>query len=121
MSDELARLSRTEWVDREPPERRLRLRRDGTGYYERDAPSGQRPVHENLLWRTEGATLHLKFAHARLWTEVPFDLRDGTAEGGGRFGRSALVLAWDPYVRVFEERETAALMLESDAGAPLPS
>ncbi len=112
-------LCRTDWVERAEPFRRLKFRRDGTGYYEREALGEKRFVHENLLYRVDGERLHLKFAHARLWTEVSARLAPGL-EATQRLGERVLSLAQDPYASTLEETATAELTLESDSGAALP-
>jgi len=114
-------LRRFEWIGTCSPVVRMLFRRDGTGWYERDAPPGTRPVHENLLWRAEEPRLAIKFSHARGWHEVAADLAAGPVAADGRTGAWRLVLAEDPYARVQEERATGELELLSDAGAALPS
>lgn len=100
---------------------RMKFRRDGTGYFERDTGGGARLVHERLLWKIEGTALHLKFAHARFWTDVPMSTRAGTPSDDGRFGHQVLELGRDPYAWTLEEKQTGALVLLSDRGAALPS
>lgn len=112
-------LTRNEWTD-EALEIRMRFRRDGTGWYEREATAGRPFLHENLLWRVEGESLHLKFAHARLWSDVAATASEGTPSQDGRFGQRRLVFARDPYAWTLEERLTPPLELLSDRGAGLP-
>lgn len=111
-------LVRNEWVERPSEQRRLKFRRDGTGFYEREGQPGARLVHENFLYRVEGGTLHLKFAHAREWAPFAFDVKDGSA-ADSRFGKWEMSLERDPYAWILEEKMTGALELQSDAGAAL--
>ena len=112
-------LIRHEWTD-VSRDVRMKFRRDGTGWYERESAPDRPFVHENLLWRIEGEVLQMKFAHARLWTEVPIAASEGVPSDDGRYGQRRLSLARDPYARTLEERQTPALLLESDRGAALP-
>lgn len=112
--DHASELIRFEWVEQPGPGVRMKLRRDGTGFYERE---GERFVRDNLLYEVEETGLRLKFAHAREWTRVGARLAPGS--GKDRFGAWSLVLDRDPYVAVFEERTTGALALVSDVGAAL--
>lgn len=116
---DLDTLSRFDWVTAGAPTVRLVLRRDGSGFYERDAGPGLRALREHLLHRLEGAALSLKFAHARGWVEVEARLSPGTPGADGRMGRYLLELATDPYVAAVEDRPAPPLTLESDAGAAL--
>lgn len=111
-------LCRDEWIASGAPEIRLRLRKDGTGYYDRKEPG--RLIHEKLLYKLEGS-LHLKLAHARGWVEVSAAVRPGPGKEGERFGQRELVLSQDPYAAAIEDRPSAELILQSDAGASLPS
>ena len=112
-------LWKTEWIERPVAGVRMKFRRDGTGFYEREGAPGTRLTRDNLLFRLEGNVLHLKFAHARLWTEVGVTHSQGDALPGERFGEKQLTLDHDPYARVFEERKTPPLVLFSDSGAAL--
>lgn len=113
-------LVRNEWTDG-ACDVRVKFRRDGTGYYEREMAVNRSFVHENFLWRVESpSTLHLKFAHARLWSEFQVKTSEGTPTDDARFGRWLLELERDPYAWTLEERATDALVLRSDRGAPLP-
>lgn len=113
-------LIRNEWTDASL-DVRMKFRQDQTGYYERELAADRPFVHENFLWQIEGeGTLRLKFAHARLWSEVDAATGEGVPTDDGRFGRWLLTLARDPYAWTLEERITGALVLRSDRGAPLP-
>ena len=120
MSLDQSILVRTDWVDVSGVVR-MKFRRDGTGYYEREADENRRFVHENLLWKVENGMLHLKFARARLWTDVTAETRTGTPSEDGRLGENVLALGSDPYARAVEDTHTAPLVLSSDRGAALPS
>lgn len=111
-------LCRDEWIATGAREIRLRLRKDGSGYYDRKE-SG-RLIHEKLLFKLEGA-LRLKLAHARLWIDVEASVRPGPGKEGDRFGQRELVLSKDPYAAAIEDAPSAELILQSDAGASLPS
>lgn len=111
-------LCRDEWVTPCVPEIRMRFRKDGTGYYDRKEPG--RLVHEKLLYEL-GASLRLKLAHARGWIEVAATVRPGPALQGDRFAERELILSQDPYRRAVEDRPCDELVLQSDAGASLPS
>lgn len=112
-------LTRYEWTDASQVVR-MKFRRDGTGWYERESAPDRPFVHENLLWRIEATSLHLKFAHARLWTEVSVTASEGELSEDGRFGLRRLHFARDPYAWTLEEHQTPALVLQSDRGAALP-
>lgn len=113
-------LSRDEWVSSAPREICLRLRRDGTGYYDRKEP-GARIIHEKLMFKIESETLRIKFNRARLWVDVAGEIREGPGGTTDRFGRQELVLEKDPYATAIEELAAAVqLVLQSDAGASLP-
>lgn len=112
-------LTRFEWVQQPEPGVRMKFRKDGTGYYEREGAAGTRFTHDNLLYRLEEKTLHLKFAHARQWMQIGIEMAEGSANEQERLGRMTLTLAHDPYVALFEERLTQALVLLSDSGAAL--
>jgi hypothetical protein len=114
-----ASLTQAEWVEHPGPGVRFKFRRNGTGFYEREGASPASFRRDNLLWKVEGEQLYLKFAHAREWTAVGAQLSPGDALPAPRFGKWMLVLAFDPYAAVFEERETAPLALVSDTGAAL--
>jgi hypothetical protein len=117
---DLDTLARFDWISPSRPAVRMVFRRDGTGFYERDAGPGLRAVRENLLHRSEGARLlRLKFARARGWIELEAELRAGAAEPGARLAQHLLFLAEDPYAATLGERLTGPLTLESDAGAAL--
>lgn len=113
-------LVQTEWVEQVELARRFKFRRDSTGFFEREAAPGARFVHENFLWKLEGGRLHLKFAHARSWTDLAATLRAGTAPDDARVGVRELVLERDPYAWTMEERALGELVLASDRGAALP-
>lgn len=113
-------LVRNEWTDSNC-DVRVKFRKDGTGFWERELADNRPFVHENFLWRVEGEfALRLKFAHARLWTEVEAQTAEGTPTDDGRFGRWLLTLERDPYAWALEEVATEAFVLRSDRGAPLP-
>ncbi len=119
MVDAIATLLQFEWAQQPEPGVRMKFRRDGTGYYEREGGPGARLIHENLLHRLENGVLHLKFAHARSWTEVSATLQNGGGSPGDRLGLWELTLAQDAYALIFEERATPPLVLLSDRGAAL--
>ena len=116
-------LCRVDWLDTgaEHPIRYI-FRKDGSGYCDREAGPGARPVFEKLLWKvspadagraTEGVRsveLGLKFAHARGWLAVEARLTDEPL---------ALTLALDPWVLALEERRTAPQRLLADTGPSL--
>lgn len=112
-------LSRDEWTVASPREIRLRLRKDGTGYFDRKEPGG-RIIHEKLLFRVEAGTISIKFNHARLWIDVAAEVRKGPGTPGDRFGQLELVLEKDPYAAEIEGLQPGKLVLQSDAGASLP-
>lgn len=112
-------LTRYEWTDASH-DVRMKFRRDGTGWYERESSSERPFVHENLLWRIEAGALHLKFAHARLWADVMATPGEGVVSDDGRFGHQRLTFARDPYAWTLEENHTPTLELQSDRGAALP-
>ncbi len=112
-------LTRYEWVDPAGPGVRLKFRKDGTGYYEREGAPGTRLLRDNFLFRLEGGTLHLKFAHAREWTTVGVELKEGTAAADSRLGRFTLALLHDPYAQAIEDRPSTTVSLVSDSGAAL--
>lgn len=118
---DVTRLVRYEWVDREDGSLRMRFRRDGTGYYQRDASAEGRAISERLLYRVDDDGLHLKFAHARLWVLVDASLVEGDAPQGARIGEFELVLPRDPYAHAVDDQITPPLVLKSDRGAALPS
>lgn len=113
------RLVRGEWVDASRNVR-MRFRPNGTGYYEREATEDAPFLHENLLWRVEDSQLHLKFAHARLWTQVGFTFETGAATDDGRYGPDCLHLERCAYTWAIEDRPTNELRLQHDRGAGLP-
>jgi hypothetical protein len=119
MEISVASLAQCEWVEPSGSGVRLKFRKDGTGYYEREGGPGARLVQDNLLFKTEEDTLHLKFAHARSWTAVAAELQEGSAPEGSRIGHWKLTLQHDPYVKVFDEKQSGALELVSDTGAAL--
>lgn len=113
-------LTRNEWTDGDC-DVRMKFRRDGTGYYEREMKADRPFLHENFLWRVEGeSTLHLKFAHARSWATAQVRTSEGTPTNDGRFGRWLLAFERDPYAWTIDETLTGALLMRSDRGAPLP-
>ncbi len=114
----LDELCRDEWTNAAVPEIRLRLRKDGTGYYDRREPG--KVLHEKLLFRLE-EVLHLKLAHARGWIEVAVRVEPGKVAAGERIGQRELMLSADPYAKAIEDRPSGELRLLSDAGAALPS
>ncbi|HEY3447641.1 MAG TPA: hypothetical protein VGK67_14900 [Myxococcales bacterium] len=115
----IAALCEDEWTNRAEPEVRLRLRKDGTGYYNR-AVRG-RPVAEKLLYKHEGNVLQFKMAHARSWVSVVASVMEGDGKPGDRYGQRRLTLAKDPYSVAVEDQPGAELILSSDEGASLPS
>ena len=124
MTDALPQLlCAADWLDRgaRRPVRYV-FRKDGSGYCDREAGPGERPVFEKLLWKLAPATgspepgirsveLQLKFVHARLWTAVEARLVDGEPPG--------LVLARDPWAFTFLDATTTAQALVADTGAAL--
>jgi hypothetical protein len=114
-------LSQTEWIEQAASPRRLKFRRDSTGYYEREASPEGRFVQEKFLYRVEGGRLHLKFAHARSWTDTGATVHANDVAADVRVGAKTLTLERDPYAWGIEERPTGALALASDTGAMLPS
>ena len=118
MDLKLEDLCRDEWTSPGPPEIRLRFRKDSSGYYDRKADG--RIIHEKLLYKIEGV-LRIKFAHAREWTEVAAQVRPGKSQPGERIGQFELVLGNDPYSKGIEDLQSSELVLQSDAGASLPS
>jgi len=113
-------LSHDEWAATSPREIRLRLRKDGSGYYDRKEPGGKL-IHEKLSFKVEGDVLRIKLNHARLWVDVAAEVHKGPSAEGERFGERELVLEKDPYATAIEELPAAQLILQSDAGASLPS
>jgi hypothetical protein len=106
-----------EWMTTGAPEIRLRLRKDGSGYYDRKEPG--KVIHEKLVYKLEGA-LRIKLARARGWTEVTATVRVGPGKPDDRFGQRELVLSKDPYASAIEDRPSGELVMQSDAGAGLP-
>lgn len=122
MELDLEQLTRYEWRRAGPPEIVLRMRKDGTGYYDRKTPG--RVIHEKLLFKLESGVLRIKLAHARNWTDVGVQIREGKGQPWDRMGERELVLEFDPYSRAVEDlavQELKELLLQSDAGAALPS
>ena len=113
-------LCRDEWAAAAPKEIRLRLRKDGTGYYDRKEEGG-RVIHEKLMFKVEVGVLRIKFNRARLWTDVGGEVRKGPGGPTDRLGQRELVLERDPYAAGIEELQPVPLVLQSDAGASLPS
>lgn len=116
----LDELSRDEWCATAPRDIRLRLRKDGSGYYERKSPEGKL-TREKLMFKLEGDVLRIKLNRARQWVDVGAEVRQGPGGPTDRFGQRELVLDRDPYATAIEELPAAQLILKSDAGASLPS
>jgi hypothetical protein len=112
-------LTQFDWTQLPGPGVRMKFRKDLSGFYEREGAPGSRLVRDTLLFKVEGDTLHLKFAHAREWTEVGMMIREGAPSADGRFSKHVLMLAHDPYVTVQDEPATGPLTLQSDSGAAL--
>jgi len=117
-------LCAVDWLDRSGAHPiRYVFRRDGSGYCDREAASGERPVFEKLLWKVaaaepaRAATGHrsvefqLKFAHVREWLGVEALLGDGPPP--------TLTFALDPWVLAVQERRTEAQRLIADTGPAL--
>ena len=113
-------LCRDEWAAVSPKEIRLRLRKDGSGYYDRKDEGGK-VIHEKLMFKVEVGVLRIKFNRARLWVDVGGDVRPGPGGASDRLGQRELVLEKDPYSTAIEELKPSPLVLQSDAGASLPS
>ncbi|MBI5547117.1 MAG: hypothetical protein HY901_24820 [Deltaproteobacteria bacterium] len=111
-------LCRDEWCLPGSREIRMRFRKDGSGYYDRKVPG--KLIHEKLLFKLEDV-LAIKFARAREWTHLAASVRPGRGQPGERIGQRELVLEDDPYAKAVEDQPSGELVLQSDAGACLPS